>query len=452
MKHLLLKKFDLILIVTLLLSIILIFYRGLTVFFFQDDFINMYIGWIKNIDDLKTMLFSFQYYPYSAYRPIPYAIFGFLIINLFHLNTVVTHIVMYLIHLFNSFLLYRISQNLNLSKLQSFLTAFLYATSAIHIGALYWWSGHYVTIGTTFLLLSMIFYLKYIKNKSSNFFWLTIFLYIGTLLSNESLLLSPIIFFAIAKAKSFKLLTSVTIISVLSFLFRKNVSKFGELPDYTIGTLPQILNTLKWYLARLLNIPESVKSIQSEQKILFITATILMLFIIFIKIYYSKKDIYKTNILKLGLIIFFTCSFPYFLLPHHLSSYYLSSGFLGIALIIGYIFGLRTRNPSIGNISLAFFIVFWMVTAVLNVQYINKTSWLVWRGEIAKAYIDKVLTKYPELPKGATVVFSQTKVPLGELKVALFSDKALRLYYNDKSLNVEYGKTKLQKNIFVVSD
>src|SRR3989338_695685 len=144
MKHLLLKKFDLILIVTLLLSIILIFYRGLTVFFFQDDFVNMYIGWIKSIDDLKTMLFSFKYYPYSAYRPIPYYFFGFLIINVFHLNPVITHIVMYLIHLFNSFLLYKISQKINFSKLQSTITALLYATSAIHIGALYWWSGHYV--------------------------------------------------------------------------------------------------------------------------------------------------------------------------------------------------------------------------------------------------------------------------------------------------------------------
>ncbi len=455
MTHHLLKKFDLLLTLILLILIILIFYRGLTVFFFQDDFVNMYIGWIKNIEDLKTMLLSFEYYPYSAYRPIPYFIFGFFIINLFKLDPVVTHIAMYLIHLFNSYLLYKIGQRINLSKLQSSLSAFLYASSAIHIGALYWWSGHYVAIGTTFFLLSIIIYLKYIQYKSTKIFWLTIFLYIGMLLSNESLFLMPFVFLAIAKFKKANatlLLVFLSIISIFSFFFRKNISKFGELPDYTIGALSQILSTLKWYLLRIPNLPESIKSMPNEQKIIILVTFALMSFVIFLKIYKSKGNILKSKIIGLGLIIFFACSFPYFLLPYHLSSYYLSSGFIGVAFIIGHILGLRTHTINQYNILLTTFIFLWLLSVILNVQYINSTSWLVWRGEIARLYINKALTQYPSLPKGATVLFAKPKVPLGELKVALFGDKALRLYYNDKRLQVLYGSTNQKNNIFVISD
>lgn len=82
----------------------------------------------------------------------------------------------------------------------------------------------------------------------------------------------------------------------------------------------------------------------------------------------------------------------------------------------------------------------------------SKTSPLVWRGEIARNYIEKVRSAHPVILKNATIIFQNTKVPLGELSITLYHDKALRLYYNDKTIKVLYGKKSKDKNLFVIQD
>lgn len=433
------KKRDIFLLVIISLITLGIFHQGLTNFFFMDDFVNMYIGWVKNWGDLKTALFSFRDYPYTAYRPIPYFLYGFIIINFFHLSPIITHIAMFSLHIWNAYLVYKLSK--------SFISPLIYAAGAIHFGSLYWWSGHYVAIGTLFFLLSILTYPKF----------KTLLFYFFMLLSNESLLATPIVYFFISKIQKkhppYKLLSLMTIVSITSFIFRISISKFGKLPDYTIGNIPQIIQTTRWYLLRLSNLPEAVQTMpEFEKNILYIVVVIFIISLIILILKFWKKIIKNSSIL-LGIIIFITTASPFFLLPKHLSSYYLNTGFVGIAIIFGTIIGSglapqKFYLKAISFISIATF----LTGSFISVQYMNKTSWMVWRGEFAKKYIEKVKKIYPLLPQNATVIFQNTNVPLGELSIALYHDKALRLYYNDKTLKVLYGKSPKGKNLFVIKD
>jgi len=174
----------------------------------------------------------------------------------------------------------------------------------------------------------------------------------------------------------------------------------------------------------------------------------------FITIFYKNyHKILSSYYLKLGILIFLFTASPFFLLPNHLSSYYLDSGFVGISLMLGFIyaFGFSSNNKPLEIISSISLILFF-ITSLISVNFMNQTSWIVWRGEIARKYILKVKDQYPALPKGATVVFENTSVPIGELNVALYGDKALRLYYNDKTLNVIYGKKTYKPGEFIISD
>ncbi len=433
------NKKDTLFLITACLLTLVIFFKALSNFFFMDDFVNMYIGWVQNWDDLRTMLFSFQTYPYTAYRPIPYFLYGYIIINIFHLNPIITHLAMFSLHIFNAYLVYKLSK--------SIITALIYSTAAIHFGSLYWWSGHYVTVGTTFFLLSILTYPK----------WKTLLLYVPMLLSNESLLLIPIIYLFISKLQKkhppYKLLSLMIIMSLASFIFRLRISKFGQLPDYAIGNITQIIQTIRWYFLRLTNLPEAVQSMPTAERNVLYTIVAMFIITLVILVFKFWKKIIKNSSIHLGSIIFITTASAFFLLPKHLSSYYLNTGFVGAGLILGTIisFGFSSQKFQLKAISLISIITF-LTGSFISVQYMSKTSPLVWRGEIARNYIEKVRSAHPVILKNATIIFQNTKVPLGELSITLYHDKALRLYYNDKTIKVLYGKKSKDKNLFVIQD
>ena len=364
---------------------------------------------------------------------------------------------MFAIHIFNGFLIYKFAQKLKLSQTASIIASILYTTSPIHFGSLYWWSGFYVGVGSTFFILSLLTFLSYFETGKIIYAQVTLILFTAMLLSNESLFLTPFIFVFLAhhtKKIYPRILIGLTfLISIISFIFHIAVSKFAQVPDYQLGSFIQTFKTAHWYIYRLINLPEAVQSMANPQKYILYLLTLIMLSW-FITIFYKNyHKILSSYYLKLGILIFLFTASPFFLLPNHLSSYYLDSGFVGISLMLGFIyaFGFSSNNKPLEIISSISLILFF-ITSLISVNFMNQTSWIVWRGEIARKYILKVKDQYPALPKGATVVFENTSVPIGELNVALYGDKALRLYYNDKTLNVIYGKKTYKPGEFIISD
>src|SRR3989338_9813959 len=88
------------------IAVLVIFYPALSNFFFQDDFIIMYIGWIKDLTDVKKMFLSFLYYPMLSYRPLTFLIFGSTTFHLLNLNPFLLHTALFILYFFTLFLLW----------------------------------------------------------------------------------------------------------------------------------------------------------------------------------------------------------------------------------------------------------------------------------------------------------------------------------------------------------
>lgn len=426
--------------------VVLVFFRGITNFFFQDDFINIYIGWIRNLADIPNIITAFKQYPNNAYRPIPYYLFGNIIIYLFKLNPVATHISLFILHGLNIFLLLRFLR-LYVTKSLALLLLLLifYGLNVLHLGVLYWFSTDYILLGTTFFLLLCLLVLKYERRPDPKHFFLLLFVYILMLLTNESLFLAPLQLFIMSKIFNLKRITKLLyvtiVISIISFIFRIKISGFGNLPDYQFGSFIEIVSLVRWYLLRTINLPEGIKAMDNTSINLIYTGS-LVLVICFLKLFKHLKMHWRKINLKLlffGICWFFILGLPYFLLVHHETAYYLNTAYIGLIIAAGTLFAPIYENKKI-KLSILTIVTAtcYIVMSYVGVSFLNKTSWLVWRGEIARRYFFKTKNTYPILPQGATVVFTKTKIPLSEIRFALYEDKALQLYYLDPTLKVRY--------------
>lgn len=424
---------------------IMIFYGGFFNYFFQDDFINIYLGWLQTPRDIGKLSYVFIENPYNAYRPIAYYLFGLIIIYILHLNSFITHFILFLIHLTNIILLWRFLETFISSKKLIFLTIFLYALSSIHFGILYWWTTDYLSLGTLFLLVNLLLIKRYESLPTNLKYGSIIILYIITILTNEALFVLPLlllVFHYLFHTKNIqKLIIPITIISLGSFVFRYSISKFRELPDYSLGTINEIYKSIQWYLLRAFNLPEGIRALGSISLGITLMVFVGLLFIFLIAIYFSWKNMNqdRLHIFIFGISWYLIFGFPFFLLPHHLSSFYLHTALIGISLSTASVLSSFLMNKSIlRKIIIFIFCGGYAVLSYLNIMYFQKAHWIVRRAEIAKNYIKKTMDLYPSLPKGASIVFKNTNIPLSEIEIVLAKDKALQLIYNDPTLQVYY--------------
>lgn len=416
-----------------------VFYRGLFNFFFQDDFFNISLGWIHTPRDFFNIFTSFLRYPNNAFRPIPYYLFGSVIIHFFQLNSVLTHITLFLIHGLNIYLIWRLIGKFTKKKTLQFSPSYLYAIHTVHFGVLYWLSADYLLFGTTFLLFLFFIILSYEHRPTPLKFFGFLFVFVLTLLTNEALFVLPVFLLFVQRIFHLKHIKKIIIptilLSILSFLFRLRISGFSALPDYQIGTIPEVIKTFLWYIQRSLNISEGVR-LMGRTEFLASSALFIVAFLLtgYAMVFHAKsREKPDTKILIISVIFFLIFGAPFFLLAHHLSSYYMNTAVLGVIGMITFLWipkmsGKTTISPML------FFICFGLLSFV-NIQFLNRTSWLVWRGEVARKYITLVKNRYPQLPKGSTVVFLPRSVSDSELSVALYNDIALKLLLNDPTFH-----------------
>jgi len=103
---------------------------------------------------------TFSRLDYTFYRPLANVYF-LLILKLFGMNALGFHVIVLLVHSFNSFLIYRIAMELTSDKSLGWMSAFLYASAiTVHLDTLVWMVGFYDVAGVSFSLLSIIFFLS----------------------------------------------------------------------------------------------------------------------------------------------------------------------------------------------------------------------------------------------------------------------------------------------------
>lgn len=428
MRKVLIKIFPLVIIYVVSF---IIFFRGLGNYFLQDDFFNIYRGWIWSL------------YPNFAFRPIPYELFGSFVLHVLGKDPVLTHAILLLFHFLNVYLLWVLIGRFTKKIRIQFFMSFLYAVSSVHFGVIYWMSADYILLGTTFLLLFLHTLFSYKSNPTKVKFLFLLFLYLCMVFTNEAFSVFPIFLFIIStKEKAVgKLFTPVTLLCVFSIVLRVFLKTYSAGPDYALGTLGETVRTIWWFILRSINVTEGIRFMGKAQIFLPIFFLLLLALcmsvagLVFLKT--RKKP--DRNILLLGVVWFFLFGAPYFVLVHHVTSYYLNCALIGFIIVITYIWLPLFAKKQIRYIFLMLlFLSVYGMLSYINAGFLQKTSWLVWRAETARKYVRLAKQLYPVLPKGATIVFGKTAVAHDEISLALYNDIAFKLIYEDPSLNTIY--------------
>lgn len=242
-------------------------------------------------------------------------------------------------------------------------------------------------------------------------FGLAIVNYILALLSNEIALALPLIFFSWKVLENFRSLSSSFLL--LGFLelwqsrrrilqrnliifFAKALQKllewgrkdklwffFSSLPlvlmvrmmigwhkadDYTLSL--NFLPVLRWYFFRALNLPEGMDRAEVILYFLF------LMFILVLVL--GLWENFEPRVVALGIMFFVFGALPFYFLPYHMSSYYLTMAMFGPALIYTQAFRDEKMLLVAGVIYLAL--------TIYGLDFLSRTHWIILKntGPIGK--------------------------------------------------------------------
>lgn len=235
-------------------------------FIWDDEFLvenNTYIRSPDNIGNLFTKNIGAGagriFKPYRPFQMLTYMMDYFL----WGLDVKGYHITNTLLHILVALTIYWLITILYSDRLLSFLTSTLFLVHPIHTEAVSYISGRADSLAALFMLLCLIFYIKYLHNENKNFFYCFMTVsYIFAVFSRESSLILPflVLLYHYAFRKKIKMKPFSTIICI-TFLFvflRHMVLRSLVFPAFVSSTLlqriPGIFVALSSYL-RLLLVP-----------------------------------------------------------------------------------------------------------------------------------------------------------------------------------------------------
>ena len=161
--------------------------------------------YLSNYHPLTTLTYLFEY-KFYGFNPLPY-----------HLDNV-------LLHLLNTWLVYKFIAQLSQKKITALVVSLLFALHPMHVESVAWVSERKDVLYTLFFLLSLIAYLAYLKSgyKKKKYF-IVILYFIASLLSKSAAVTLPIILIVIDTYKkreiNFKSLIEKVPLIMLSLLF-----------------------------------------------------------------------------------------------------------------------------------------------------------------------------------------------------------------------------------------
>jgi hypothetical protein len=417
--------------------VLLVFHNALFCFFTQDDF-----TWLRtatNFQGAKDILQCFIKYNGAAnYRPLTQELFFFINYKLFGLNPVAFHAAALAIHILNSFLVYAIIREIGNNRLSSFAGAVFYGVNATLFISIYWVSAVSESGMATFYLASLLFFIRFLQERSVTDYAVSFLMFIAALMSKESAIAIPpimLLTFLYLRPK----LENKNIINAISMLlpFIVTVIIYLAIRMMTIGvpaegpykaglnflTLVNLYNYLVW-------------SLNGFQVFEAIADLVGYGYIAPLKIVVGLMSVAGLVYLILKQKRAFIFSFSWFavaLLPvlpfiHHAQNYYVNISIVGISLLIGVAinsFGKQAQFPAI------VFVVFCVLLSIMNVRYQEKHLWVTHRAALARTALQDIKLLHPNLPDNATLYFSGT----GEEEYWAYNFGDLfKLYYGNNRL------------------
>lgn len=322
--------------------------------FFQDDKVLL--------NSSTAGSFFIQIVP-ATYRPISQQLFYFLGNQFFGRNVFGYHLVLFGVFALTLVVLFALADKLLKSKTKALIAVFFYAFNISLFANFYWIATSYFSIGALFYFLTLYFYLKK-EIKNAFLFGVSFLLALG---SNEIAFTIPIIVLLINWYQKYwpKRAWVFLALCALLVVLRAAVIGFPKAVDYTIQFNLTAVATLRWYLLRALNLPEGV---DRGGRVFYLLFFIFVLTILISVSKYLRQKQNNLRVLILGCGLFVFGALPFYFLPGHMSSYYLTTALLGPSLILG--------EVSYKKAVLALMAIY-LVMTVLGLNFLSQTHWII---------------------------------------------------------------------------
>ena len=437
----------------LLLSVVtsaILYKDSFRAYFFQDDWFTLRISNAKNVSEFLQFFVPRKDIIY--YRPLGMQVPFFILQKLFGVNPLPFHILGFGLHTINIILVFLLIRILAKSSPVASLSAFLYGTSMVHYTPAFWPATLPFIMGPTFFFASFILFLMSLSKKESSYHYLSIFVFIIGVLTNEIVIVLIPILLAyrvfLEKFKIKKILPYILVFFVI-FVFRFMVFTPPVHGSYQIGISKDLFVNLRAYLLWSFNWPEEMKaqfvSLFGINKqfirefpwyfgIFFVTFVINVFFfyIIPVTLLILKKMKHFYPRIMFGIIWFVAGLTPVLFFTQHSFSYYLPISLVGLLLLstslFGYLFMTISRsNKFLAYILTVFLLSSWMITSIVSVEFNSKIHWVPRRASLSEIFVRKAIQLNPPEEIHSNFIFVR---PSSENKLSLNNQDAFRVIYN----------------------
>lgn len=396
------------------LSIIIIFAMTAYMNTFSNEFLyddehyiqrNPYIRDFSHLGDIFTKnVGAGAYRVDNFYRPMQLLAYA-IVYRLFGLNVFGFHLLNFLLHLSNAFLIYFFTLILFKRREMPFISSFLFIAHPIHTEAVTYMNGTADPLAMFFGLLALLFYLK--MNKNIIYYFLSLIFFTVALMSKETIVILPFLIVLVdlyrsefTKAKIaryipyFVLLCAYVLARLTVFNFTGSLNLFRVSNIYTKNPYYRIFTFLaslaEYY--KLLLLPVDLR--YDRNMVVYIslfTPKVFFSFILFIAFFYFAYRSFKGNkVIFLGFMWFLISLGPV----------------SGIIPINGFIMEHWLYFPSVGFfIALSYFMtklnknlylpLLLLIAAIFSYLTIERNK--DWRGPII--FYNKILEHNPEIAR-----------------------------------------------------
>ena len=171
---------------------------------FDDDAYILNNPFLKNCS-LKGIIAIFSSFYSANYHPLT-TLSWFLEYNIFGPDPVPFHLINVLLHLADTWLVYKLAERLSGNSITAAVTSILFAVHPMHVESVAWVSERKDVLYAFFYLLALLYYLRYISSGfGRRYFWYCLVLFIASLLSKSAAVTLPVLMMLIDAYKARKI-------------------------------------------------------------------------------------------------------------------------------------------------------------------------------------------------------------------------------------------------------
>jgi len=359
-----------------------------------------------SLTNIKNLFTSFQV---SLYHPLVFLSYA-IEYKFFGLNPQVYHITNIILHLINTLLIYWLIYLLCDKYSVSFIVSILFAIHPLHVEPVAWVSSRKDVLYACFFLLSCISYIYYTKNnRKSEYYFLSLLLFILSVLSKPMAISLPIVlllFDYYYNKKSNKNILPFFLIailfSIIAIIGQKSISNIKSGQSYTL--FDNILNAsynLLFYIQKMV-VPiklscmyPSPDELGEERTTIFLISLIVLIFITSIIFLFGKNN----RKLIFGLLFYIITILPVIHLipvgqaiPADRYTYIPLTGLFYLSgEFIYFLYYYKYRRLKIIN----WFLIFIFITVISVFSFISYNRTKIWRNSLI--LWNNVIRNYPNV-------------------------------------------------------